>query len=213
MTRLQPMSELIREIGSGLATWQLIVLLAAQGLGSAIWWFQNSRPDRLGGRISFIKAHWLAYAIVLWLLVPVLLATRHWTMMALAVSLAARGVVEVPLCLTKTWKVGYGMTHNVIHLSLCVVALIVLILSQPGNGFLLIMVVLTLLSVITEMIFVSWFRRATGGPEEGIYFVPGGEEYRRVNRATGWLFLPQYATFLAVLVINFIVRGGGAAQS
>ena len=200
------MGDVIDNIGAGFARWQVLVLLALQGLGSAIWAFQNARPNRLGGRISFIKAQWLAYAIVLWLVVPCLLATRHWTMAALAISVGVRSAIEVPLCLRQGWKVAYGMAHNIFHLALCLVALVALARANPAEAFLMVIVALTILSVITEMIFVSWFRKATAGPEQGIYFVPGGERFKRVNRATGWLFLPQYVTFLAVLVANLIVN-------
>jgi hypothetical protein len=200
------MADWMREIGSGFERWQLLLLLGLQCLGPAIWCFQNSRSDRLGGRISFIKAHWLAYAIVLWLVVPGLLATRHWTMLALSISVGIRAMVELPLCLGKRWKVAYGMAHNVLHLMLCAVALWSLAGDEQPRHFLLLLVALTVLSLVTEIIFVSWFRRATEGPEQGIYFVPGGKEFRQLNRATGWLFLPQYVIFITVLALNCIVN-------
>ena len=151
-----------------------------------------------------MKSLWLAYAIQLWFVVPLLLAPGRVTMALLLVSVAVRGVVEVPLCLTKRWKVRYGMIHNVIHLALCVAIFVHLAGAVAPDPFLLLIVALTACSVVTEMVFVSWFRKATPGPESGIYFVPGGARFRKINRATGWLFLPQYATFLAVLVLNLI---------
>ena len=189
-------------LDNGFIPWQAAALLAMQGAGLVFWWFQNGRPGRLGGGISLVKAHWLVYAIVLWLVVPSLLATRHWAMAVLAASVGLRAVVEVPLCLQRRWRVAYGMIHNVLHLGLCMVAVAALASAETPDGFLLLMVILTALSVLTEMLFVSWFRKATSGPGEGVYFVPGGERFRRVNLATGWIFLPQYAIFITVLVIN-----------
>ena len=194
------------DIATGFHRWQAILLLALQVLGFLIWRFQNSRPGRLGGAISLVKAYWLTYAIILWLVVPALLAPEHSIMAALAGSVALRALVEAPLCLRQKWKVGYGMTHNIIHLALCAAAIILLTKDERPSLFITLLVALTILSVLTEILFVSWFRKATHGPESGIYFVPGGDQFKKVNRATAWLFLPQYAIFISVLALNTIGR-------
>ncbi len=188
------------QLGESLHPWQARSLLWAQLLGPLIWLYQNARPDRLGGRISFIKALWLAYVIVLWLLAPCLLAGEHPAYPILAASMVLRVLIEIPLCLKQRWKVGYGMAHNLLQLLLA--SLVAAMAAGRGEHLLLAVSLLIALSALTEMLFVRWFRVATAGPGAGVYFVPGGACFARVNRLTACLFLPQCAAFLALLISN-----------
>jgi hypothetical protein len=54
--------------------------------------------------------------------------------------------------------------------------------------------------LVTEIVFVNWFRTVTAGPEEAIYFVPGNSEFKKINQRTAWLFLPQFTLFLVALL-------------
>ena len=69
--------------------------------------------------------------------------------------------------------------------------------AQPGFGA---WAVLTLVSLASEVLFVRWFVRATGGPDAGVFFVPGGEAHRTINRRTAMILLPQAACFVGLLV-------------
>jgi hypothetical protein len=152
------------------------------------WWFQN-RGDRIGGRISGIKAGWLAYAIVLWIGVPLVLCGEGTGFMALLVSMLVRAVVEIPLCLTARWRVAYGVAHDLIH-----VILVIGFWSSLG-----IWAWPTVVSLITELIFVYWFVKATGGPAKGVFFVPGDAAHRRINCCTAVIFVPQLVWFVFLL--------------
>jgi hypothetical protein len=166
-----------------------LLLLAALGLiAGGVWWFQN-RGERLGGRISAIKAAWLAYAIVLWFGVPIALWNADGAFVWLAVSMLARAAFEIPLCLGGWWRVRYGVGHDLVH-----ALLVIFLIDRLG-----IWGVLTLLALATELLFVRWFLSATGGPREGVFFVPGGARFRLINRRTAWLFLPQAAMFIGLL--------------
>ncbi len=179
-----------------------LALIACQFLPFLVWGWQR-RANALGGPISLVKAFWLIHAIVLWIVVPILLWRQHPGYPILAVSMLIRAVAEIPLCLTKTWKVKYGLAHDGFHLAL-VIGLVVWLPFDPGFS---VLSALTALTLVTEIIFVRWFARATSGPETGIYFVPGGAAYQRINRLTALLFLPQYALFLGWISLNLWIDG------
>ena len=138
------------------------------------------------------EAAWLAYAIVLWFGVPLVLLDKGTAFVVLAVSMGIRAVIEIPLCLIGRWRVAYGITHDVIH------AVIVIMLASE-LGF---WAVLTLLALVSEIVFVTWFVKGTDGPAEGIFFVPAGEAYRKINRRTAAIFLPQAACFVGLIMLS-----------
>lgn len=167
----------------------LLATFAAIALGT--WLYQN-KGERLGGKISPIKAAWLAYAIVLWFGVPLVLWNAAPAFKWLAISMLARAAIEIPLCLSGKWRVAHGIGHDLFHaaITLCFIAQI------PLWG------TLTLISLATEILFVTWFVSATGGPREGIFFVPAGKAFRAINRRTALIFLPQAAAFITLLATS-----------
>jgi len=198
------------QLGAGWTQGAAVALMAMQLLGPAFWWWQNRTPNRMGGAISAIKAQWLVFVVSLWVVAP-LLATGHAGVLhicwLLAGSMLIRGGIELYLCLiTRGWKVRYGLAHDTLQLSLALAGLAWLI-SQGAPVWILFLLLLTVSTLITEMVFVGWFRDATAGPEEAIYFVPGNSEFKDINRRTAWLFLPQFMLFLAALAGALI--GGG----
>ena len=200
-----------QQLGAGWTQGRAATLLALQLLGPTFWWWQNRRPGRVGGAISLVKAQWLVFVVSLWVVAP-LLASGHaearmicWL---LAGSMLLRGAVELYLCLvTRGWKVRYGLFHDALQL----------VLTLAGMGWLathgapawaLFLLALTISTLVTEIVFVSWFRNATAGPEESVYFVPDSVEFKEINRRTAWLFLPQFTLFLVSLLGVLVGRGG-----
>lgn len=164
-------------------------------LACGVWFFQN-RGKRIGGGISAIKAAWLAYAIVLWIVLPVILLQEGTAFVLLAASMGLRALTEVPLCLMGRWRVVYGVLHDLLHAALVVA--VMCFFAVPG---LEVWGALTLVSLASELVFVRWFVWATGGPGEKVYFVPAGEAYRAINYGTAIIFIPQAASFAALLLL------------
>ncbi len=164
-------------------------------LALAVYFYQN-RSGRIGGSISAIKAAWLAYAIVLWIVLPVILWREGTAFVVLAISMGVRVIVEVPLCLIGRWRVVYGVLHDLFHAA--AVITVMCCWDLPG---LEVWGVLTLVCLVSELLFVRWFVKATGGPSEGVYFVPGGEGFRAINYATAMIFIPQAISFSALLLL------------
>jgi len=167
---------------------RVVILLALQPVAFLVWSWQNSRPGALGGPVSLVKSFWLIYAVSLWLVLPLLWWSEHWVFRLWAISMVVRSGVEVPLCLTRRWKVAYGVGHDAVHLAFVAVGLALMPQFRMIS-------VLTAVSLVSELVFVHWFRARTAGPDEGVYFVPGDAAYRDLNRKTCWIFLPQYAAF------------------
>ncbi|MGB6220603.1 hypothetical protein [Haloferula sp.] len=175
------------------------LLLAGVGvaLAGGVWWRQN-RGGAPGGGISAAKAAWLAYAIVLWILLPLLLLQAGLPFVLLAASMVLRAAIEIPLCATGRWRVAYGVGHDVFHLLL--LGFVSWQMPVPGLAP---WVALTAVSLLCELCFVRWFVKATGGPKEGVFYVPPGRESRWIHRWTAALLVPQLTFLLLILLHNF----------
>ncbi len=166
------------------AAWRL---LALHGLAVVVWVVQKRR-NAVGGPISFPKALWLVFAVVLWFLVPVALWEHDTFWSLLFFSMLVRAVVEIPLCTVGKWKTSYGIAHDLIHLALVLAGLAMGV--RP-----LLWLVLTGVTLIAEMFFVRLFKKATAGPENDVFFVPAGREYRKINTITVAVLIPTFGLF------------------
>ncbi len=189
------MMEAIRLGSSYLEDTVMVVIIIAVILSLLFPMYQNKK-GRLGGAISIWKSIWLVYAIVLWLVLPWFFAEFNAWWFLLAGSMMVRGLIEIPLCYKKQWKVSYGVVHDVIHLFL--VASLIFVIGSSGQVWLW----LTLISLLVEIVFVYCFRQTGGDPAEGVYFVPHGKKFKRVNQLTAFLLVPQ----LAVIGWIFLMR-------
>lgn len=168
------------------------LLLGTQVLWPLLWWWQK-RPGATGGPISWVKAGWLVFVINLWFVVPLALWEKGLLWSLLFGSMLVRGAIELPLCAKGKWRTNYGIGHDAFHLLLAG-----LFLFQGGIPTL--WLILTALTLLCEIGFVFLFKRVTKGPEEGVFFVPDGQEYRKVNILTALVLLPTYGLFMFMLV-------------
>jgi hypothetical protein len=180
------MMEALRLGGSYLTGAVTVVFIIGAVLSLLFPIYQN-KNGRLGGAISIWKSIWLIYAIVLWLVLPWFFVGFNDWWFLLGGSMLLRGLVEIPLCYTKKWKVSYGVTHDVIHLFLVVPLFFVI--GSEGQVWLW----LTLISLLVEIVFVYCFRLTCGNPAEGVYFVPQGTQFKWLNQLTAFLLVPQLA--------------------
>jgi hypothetical protein len=176
----------------GMPVWAAWVLLGFHFLAPVFHAWQNREPQRLGGPISRAKAAWLVHVSALWLVLPLLLCGMGWGYLWLAVSMGVRTVIELPLCAAGKWKTAYGVSHDVFHL-LLVAALL------PGGGM-RIWLWLTAVTLVAEIYFVSRFKKCTPGPAAGIFFVPDGAKYARLNLLTDFIRMPSQYLMVSVLI-------------
>jgi hypothetical protein len=101
----------------GRALWVSIAGLA--GAAAAFYQFQNAAKP-VGGDISLVKLLWLTYAIFLWVVLPLLLASDARSeerlrrgFAVLAALMLARGVIEGwMLYVSLNWSPWYGIAHD-----------------------------------------------------------------------------------------------------
>lgn len=172
--------------------WAAWVLLGFHFLAPVFHAWQNHDPKRLGGPISRAKAAWLVHVSALWLVLPVLLCLHSPTFFYLAVSMSVRTLIELPLCRKGKWKTIYGVTHDVMHLGL------VALLLRGGDAR--IWLWLTAITLVAEIYFVFRFKRCTEGPAAGIFFVPDGPAYARLNLMTDFIRMPSQYLMVSVLI-------------
>jgi hypothetical protein len=172
--------------------WAAWVLLGFHFLAPVFHAWQNHDPKRLGGPISRAKAAWLVHVSALWLVLPVLLCLHSPTFFFLAVSMGVRTVIELPLCAKGKWKTIYGVSHDILHLGL------VALLLRGGDARLWLW--LTAITLVVEIYFVSRFKKQTAGPAAGIFFVPDGREYARLNLLTDFIRMPSQYLMVSVLI-------------
>lgn len=165
-----------------------LLLLA---LCCAFGWYQNTHAT-LGGEISTAKILWLFLALTFFFLVPLWLSrdsalspqgrrVYQWFMAGYVV----RALIEGPMLLfSRTWRVEYGISHNVIMLLL----LIVMIRRVPAGGedaaarrF----APLLCLALAAESLN-AWMFGQAARPETGIYFAGNDAVFQRINNIT-WL--------------------------
>jgi hypothetical protein len=174
------------------AAWSALVVLAVAA--GAFYWMQNEmRP--VGGTISGPKLVWLAYAILLWLVLPALVtgdprlgAAWRRPFLALFVLMLARGVIELwMLYVALIWSTWYGIGHD----AACVAVLFACAwrLKERAQSRLERLVLLHLgvsALMFGPEIYFAWYMQAhfnTKG-DEAIYFVPDDPAYAAVLRAT-----------------------------
>ena len=173
--------------------WAAVILLVSQFLAPAFHAWQN-QPGRLGGPISRAKAGWLALATILWVILPLLLCTLHAAYAWMAASMMIRTIVELPLCAWKKWSTNYGLGHDAVH------ALIAVWWLPSAPPDVKLWIILTLITLMIEVVFVLRFRKCTEGPANGIYFVPDGPAHIRLNLLTDLVRMPCQYLMVSILI-------------
>ncbi len=174
--------------------WAALVMLGFQFAAPLFHAWQNRPPQRLGGPISRAKAAWLVHAAGLWLLLPLLLCLKHPAYACLAASMVLRTIIELPLCAKRRWSTNHGLFHDVLH------AVIALCWLPKVQADVRLWIVLTLVTLGAEVFFVLRFRKTTAGPANGIYFVPDGPGYARLNLLTDFVRMPSQFVMVSIFI-------------
>lgn len=176
--------------------WAAGTLLLCQLGGPLFHFWQNQLPQRLGGPISRAKAGWLSHAATLWLALPTVLCLQHPAYAWLAASMGLRTIIELPLCARQRWSTNHGLSHDAVH---AVIAIWWLPRVPPDIQL---WIVLTLVTLVAEVYFVLRFRKSTAGPANGIYFVPDGPAYARLNLLTDVIRMPSQYLMISILIAS-----------
>jgi hypothetical protein len=159
---------------------------------TAFYQFQNAAKP-IGGDISLVKLVWLAYAIFVWLVLPLLFAfdarcEEHLRQgfAALALLMLVRGVVEGwMLYISLNWSPWYGIAHDV---ACAAVLLFAWAQAAPRNALEKLVRTHTLVTAAFFLpeIFFAWYMLThfTTQGASAVYFVPDDPRYALVLRVT-----------------------------
>jgi hypothetical protein len=188
-----------------------VVALAA----GAFYAVQNAlRP--VGGEIALVKLLWLAGAVLLWGVLPLLLMADprlgpavRGAFAALAALMAARAAIEGwMLYVSLTWSPWYGIAHN----ALCATVLLAWAACiRPHHALERLArrhLAVTAGFFVPESYF-AWYlltHFVTRGPQ-AVYFVPGDASHAQVLLATGVAVVCLIA-YLAVFLRRWMVVSG-----
>lgn len=167
--------------------------LAGLALTAAVFFRVQNRSAALGGAISWQKLAWLAGAILLWVVLPALIAADprlstewRWPFLVLLALMLARGVIELwMLYVSRNWSPWYGIGHDVV----CAAVLLgYAVALQPAGPLEPLMRLHLGVSgaLFGPEIYFAWYMLAhfnTKG-DNAIYFVPDDPAYKAVLRVT-----------------------------
>jgi hypothetical protein len=195
------------------AAWVALGLTAAAA--AAFYVAQNAlRP--VGGEIALVKLLWLAGAVLLWGVLPPLLAadarlgqSLRRAFAALCALMLARAAIEGwMLYVSLNWSPWYGIAHDV----LCAVLLLVIAARiAPRNGLEHVArrhLAVSAAFFVPEMYF-AWYMQAhfvTRGAA-AVYFVPDDASHIRVLLVTG-VTVVCLAAYLAMFLRRWLMASG-----
>ena len=153
----------------------------------------QNRGIRVGGKMSRAKVLWLNHALLTFFVVPALLLRdrslgRHTrrVLRAHLGSFVGRGLVELwMLYRTRSWRVAYGVGHDLAHLGL-----LRMLRAERGDATARRHLRLIQGSLVAEVIFATLFHRAVKGKTHGrdaIYFASTDPQFRRIKLLTSMI--------------------------
>jgi hypothetical protein len=194
------------------AAWVALGLTAA----AATFYVAQNALRPVGGQIAFVKLLWLAGAVLLWGVLPPLLAadarlgpTLRRAFAALCALMLARAAIEGwMLYVSLSWSPWYGIAHDV----LCAVVLLVFAARiAPRNELENVArrhLAVSAVFFAPEMYF-AWYVQAhfvTRGTA-AVYFVPDDASHIRVLLVTG-VTVVCLAAYLAMFLRRWLMASG-----
>jgi hypothetical protein len=189
-----------------ISAWTALALLVAS---AALFFDLQNRLHPVGGPVSAPKMAWLALALLIWLVLPALLAADpraspglRRAFAVLLLLIVARGAIEGwMLYVSLNWSPWYGIAHDL----LCIAALSWLAARATASGALDRVVrthlFVTILAFVPEIYF-AWYMQAhfvTRG-DQAIYFVPDDPAYADV------LFVTKTVVICLGIYLAFFFR-------
>jgi hypothetical protein len=195
----------------------LLVACASLCAGAVYFYFDQNASNRVGGPVSPQKLAWLAYAILLWFVLPAAIALDGRSAKVLKQAfgilfllMLARGVIELwMLYVILNWSPWYGIAHD----GLCAMVLAGYGLRAfrigawrtPPNALLLAHLAVTAVAFVPEIYFAHYMTQNfnTLGAA-AVYFVPDEERYRDVLRVTAAVVV-ALSIYLPLFVLGWLV--------
>jgi len=195
------------------ATWAALGLVAA---AAAIFYVAQNTLRPVGGEIALVKLLWLAGAVLLWGVLPLLFLgdarlgphLRRAFAVLVALMLARAAIEGWMLYVSLNWSPWYGIAHNM----LCIMVLIALAsrfrprnaLEHAGRQYLAVSA-----AFFAPETYFAWYMQAhfvTRG-EGATYFVPGDASHAHVLMVTA-VTVVCLAAYLAMFLRRWMLASG-----
>ena len=159
-----------------------------------------------GGQVAAVKVAWLAYAILIWYLLPALLLcdarilpTARFAISVLLLSMLARGVVELYMMyVTSSWHPWMGIAHNGFTFSLMLLVLAVSFRSMERLYWVYLVVASAMF--VPESGFAWYMLSNASESGSAVYFVSGDTQHR-------WIMNLTFTCVIALTVyLSFFLR-------
>ena len=172
--------------------------------------------------MSLAKVFWLNHALLAFFVVPAMLLrdctlaprTRR-ALRAHLGSFVGRGLVELwMLYRTRSWRVAYGVGHDVAHLGMLEMLRPRSPAVRDADRNARRHLGLIQGSLIAEVLFATLFHRAVKGKTHGseaIYFASTDPPFRRINRLTSIINLVAY-TWLGRVIAGMSRQAPASSQ-
>jgi hypothetical protein len=203
----------------GLAVLGAGAVLAVAGV---VFYTTQNASARIGGAVAPQKVAWLAYAILLWFVLPFAIAldrrlagTLRTAFGALLVFMLARGLIELwMLYVSLNWSPWYGIAHDLACIALLagfgVDGVRRGMWRQAPNGIVLVHLAVTASAFVPEIHFAHYMTQhfdTTG--DAAVYFVPDAERHGAILARTGAVVL-ALSIYLPAFLWGWLV---GTARS
>lgn len=184
-----------------------VALLTTAG-SLAFGWNQNRRPS-IGGPIHWSKVLWLNLAINAFVVLPGMWWHRSTAGPASRRLLGlhyghflARGAIEMYLVyVTRSWKMRYGISHDVAAIALLGVLLVrdrdEFDAEQDGRAVAFSLFLTA--ALVVEVIFALRFRSLTNPTTTGVFFADDSPLYARIIRLTKRVVAVGYPVLAVIL--------------
>lgn len=170
-----------------------LVAIGLLGLSTAVFYQAQHSLGLVGGAIAPSKMLWLGGAILLWIVLPALLAADarlspalRRAFVTLLVLMAARALIEGwMLYVTLRWSPWYGIAHDAVCLVVLLLFAATVRPAAPLDRLVRLHLVVTAMFFVAEMFF-AWYmvRHFVTRGAGAIYFVPDDPAHAGVLRAT-----------------------------
>ena len=172
---------------------EALLAMSIVAAAAAVFYFRQNRRAAAGGKIAIPKLFWLAYAILYWYVLPVLIMRDYRAHLEIRrlyaiffANMALRGLIELPMIYRwRNWHPYYGAAHDAFSIVLIALLAARAGVPSPLDSLLRRHGIVVAAMLAAEIKFALYFAKNfhTQG-EHAVYYVPGNGEHSAILRFT-----------------------------
>ena len=170
---------------------RLLLVLSLMILAALVFYVLQNSGRIQGGGIALPKLLWLAYAILFWFCLPLLIVLDQRTTIVwrriyaiFLINMLLRAVLElIMMYVTVNWSPYYGLGHDLFTIVL-LFALVHFSRKHLLKGLLLSNLYIIIAMFAVEIGFVLYLLLRVSNGDQAIYFVPGDTRHAAILQLT-----------------------------